>query len=37
MSSIERRLVHERLKDVDGVETVSEGDEPNRYVVVVPT
>ena len=36
MSSIERRLVHERLKDVAGVETVSEGDEPNRYVVVVP-
>lgn len=36
MSSIERRLVHERLKDVDGVETVSEGDEPNRYVVVLP-
>jgi spoIIIJ-associated protein len=36
MSSIERRLVHERLKDVDGVETVSEGDEPNRFVVVVP-
>jgi spoIIIJ-associated protein len=36
MSSIERRLVHERLKDVEGVETVSEGDEPNRYVVVVP-
>jgi spoIIIJ-associated protein len=37
MSSIERRLVHERLKDVEGVETVSEGDEPNRYVVVQPT
>ena len=36
MSSVERRLVHERLKDVAGVETVSEGDEPNRYVVVVP-
>jgi spoIIIJ-associated protein len=36
MSSSERRLVHERLKDVDGVETVSEGDEPNRYVVVLP-
>ena len=30
----ERRLVHERLKDYDGVETSSEGDEPNRYVVV---
>jgi spoIIIJ-associated protein len=34
MSSGERRLVHERLKDFDGVETSSEGDEPNRYVVV---
>ena len=34
MSSAERRLVHERLKDYDGVRTVSEGDEPNRYVVV---
>jgi spoIIIJ-associated protein len=34
MSSGERRLVHERLKDYDGVETASEGDEPNRYVVV---
>jgi spoIIIJ-associated protein len=36
MTSGERRLVHERLKDYDGVETSSEGDEPNRYVVVVP-
>ncbi len=36
MSSVERRLVHERLKDYDGVETLSEGDEPNRYVVVKP-
>jgi spoIIIJ-associated protein len=34
MSSVERRVVHERLKDYDGVETSSEGDEPNRYVVV---
>jgi spoIIIJ-associated protein len=30
MSSVERRLVHERLKDYDGVETSSDGDEPNR-------
>jgi spoIIIJ-associated protein len=37
MSSVERRLVHERLKDYDGVETESEGDEPNRYVVVRPS
>jgi len=34
MSSGERRLVHERLKEYGGVETSSEGDEPNRYVVV---
>jgi spoIIIJ-associated protein len=34
MSAAERRLVHERLKDYEGVVTVSEGEEPNRYVVV---
>lgn len=36
MTSIERRVVHERLKDYPGVETSSEGAEPNRYVVVSP-
>ena len=36
MSSGDRRLVHERLKEYGGVETSSEGDEPNRYVVVFP-
>jgi spoIIIJ-associated protein len=36
MSSIERRIVHLRLKEVDGVSTRSEGEEPYRYVVVVP-
>ena len=34
MSAAERKVVHERLKDVAGVETSSEGTEPNRYVVV---
>jgi spoIIIJ-associated protein len=34
MSAAERKLVHERLKDYHGVRTVSEGDEPHRYVVV---
>jgi spoIIIJ-associated protein len=34
MTSGERRLVHERLKEYDGVQTSSEGNEPNRYVVV---
>ena len=37
MGSAERRLVHERLKDYDGVETSSDGVEPNRYVVVFPS
>jgi spoIIIJ-associated protein len=34
MSALERRLVHERLKAFEGVRTVSEGDEPHRFVVV---
>jgi spoIIIJ-associated protein len=36
MSAAERRIVHERLADEPGVRTVSEGVEPNRYVVVEP-
>jgi spoIIIJ-associated protein len=36
MSAQERRVVHERLKERSGVETYSEGDEPNRFVVVAP-
>jgi spoIIIJ-associated protein len=36
MSSQERRIVHDRLKDRAGVETYSEGDEPDRFVVVAP-
>jgi len=36
MSAVERRLVHEALKDDPEVETESEGTEPHRYVVVLP-
>jgi spoIIIJ-associated protein len=36
MTAVERKVVHEFLKEVDGVETTSEGTEPNRYVVVLP-
>jgi spoIIIJ-associated protein len=36
MSAVERRLVHEALKDDPEVETSSEGAEPHRYVVVLP-
>jgi spoIIIJ-associated protein len=36
MTAVERKVVHLRLKEFDGVETTSEGMEPNRYVVVHP-
>jgi spoIIIJ-associated protein len=36
MTPVERKVVHERIKDVPGVTTASEGSEPNRYVVVFP-
>ena len=36
MSAQERRVVHEFLKDRAGIETYSEGDEPNRCVIVAP-
>src|SRR5271170_6651261 len=32
----ERRIVHEYLRDRGGVETHSEGNEPERYLVVTP-
>jgi spoIIIJ-associated protein len=36
MSATERKVVHEFLKDRDGVETYSEGTEPDRHLVVAP-
>ena len=36
MTAAERKVVHLRLKDNPRVETVSEGQEPNRAVVIVP-
>jgi spoIIIJ-associated protein len=36
MTAVERKVVHLRLKEFDGVQTASEGTEPNRYVVVLP-
>jgi spoIIIJ-associated protein len=37
MTSFERKVVHDTLTDFRGVRTSSEGEEPNRYVVVSPT
>ena len=36
MTAVERKVVHVALKDYAGVETTSEGTEPNRFVVVMP-
>ena len=37
MNSYERRLVHNVLTNFKGVSTISEGEEPNRYVIIKPT
>jgi spoIIIJ-associated protein len=34
MPPSERRVIHEHLRDREGVSTHSEGDEPDRYIVV---
>jgi spoIIIJ-associated protein len=36
MTAVERKIVHEKLKEDPEVETLSEGTEPNRYVVIIP-
>jgi predicted RNA-binding protein Jag len=36
MTAVERKVVHVCLKEFDGVETSSEGTEPNRFVVISP-
>jgi len=36
MTAIERKFVHTRLEDFRGIETSSEGTEPNRFVVISP-
>jgi spoIIIJ-associated protein len=37
MNAVERRVVHEYLRDREGIETHSEGVEPDRHLVVAPT
>jgi spoIIIJ-associated protein len=34
MNALERKIVHDAVADVEGVETFSRGEEPNRYVVI---
>ena len=37
MNAYERRVIHTKLSDWRDVSTVSEGEEPNRYVVISPS
>lgn len=36
LPAFERRIVHKSLSDYEGVQTYSEGEEPNRRVVIAP-
>jgi spoIIIJ-associated protein len=36
MTAAERKIVHDHLKDRSGLETFSEGEEPERCVIVAP-
>ena len=36
MNAYERKLVHDAVAEVDGVESISEGTDPDRFVVVRP-
>ena len=36
MNPYERRIIHAALSDREGVTTISEGKEPNRYIVIIP-
>ena len=37
MGAADRKLIHDAVADVDGVETFSEGRDPRRYIVLSPT
>lgn len=36
MSSYERMIIHNKLTDFKGIKTESEGEEPNRHIVIKP-
>ena len=37
MDALERKIVHDAIAEMDGVESGSRGEDPNRYVVVSPS
>jgi spoIIIJ-associated protein len=36
MGAADRKVVHDTINDIDGVRTISEGEEPRRRVVILP-
>jgi spoIIIJ-associated protein len=36
LSPLERRIVHQALTEISGVRTYSEGEDPDRYVIISP-
>jgi len=36
MDALERKMVHDAVGEIDGVRTESRGENPNRYVVILP-
>ena len=36
MGATDRKIVHDAASEIDGVSSISEGDEPRRRVVLVP-
>ena len=37
MGSADRKVVHDTVNALEGVSTISEGDEPRRRVVIIPS
>lgn len=37
MNAYERKIIHETIQNIDGVDSQSKGEEPHRYIVVFPT
>ena len=36
MSPADRKAVHDAVNEIEGVATRSEGEDPNRYIVIAP-
>jgi spoIIIJ-associated protein len=36
MDALERKIVHDAMAEIDGVRTESQGEDPNRFVVILP-